>query len=151
MANGFESRILAIEREIEAQKATRFRSSAEMVTMTQSATVQPTVVGSQVVPGPGQPAINTIVAKKNGCVEITLENTGFVSVAVKSGYSGRKFYQSIFAESGSKWTYKFQVYQGTQADINYCHGDSSVELAIPFQLEITATSVFDVRVYQENI
>jgi hypothetical protein len=149
MASEFDGRITAIEREIEAQKAVRFRSSSEMVTTTKSATVRPTVVGSKVVPGPGQPAINTVVPKKLGCAEITLENTGFVSVAVKSGYSGRKFYQNIYAESGSKWIYKFQVYQGTQADIDYCHGSSSVELAIPFELEITGTSEFDVRVYQD--
>lgn len=149
MANEFDGRITAIEREIEAYKTVRFRSSSEMVTITKSATVRPTVVGSQIVPGPYQPPINTVVPKKLGCVEITLENTGFVSVAVKSGYSGRKFYQNIYAESGSKWIYKIQVNQGTQADIDYCHGSSSVELTIPFELEITGTSKFDVRVYQE--
>lgn len=149
MASSLEGRISSIESEVEALKSTRLRSSSEMVTITKSATVRPTVVGSQIIPGPYQPPVNTVIAKKLGCAEITLENSGFVSVAVRSGYSGRKFYQSIYADSGSKWRYKYQVYQGTQADIDYCHGDPNIELAVPLDLEITATSEFDVRVYQE--
>lgn len=147
--SSLEGRITAIEKEIAAQKATRMRSSAEMTTLTRSATVQPTVVGAQ-IQQPGQAPVNTIQGKKMGCVKITLAETGFVSIALSSGYSGRKFRQYIYAESGSVWIYKYWIYEGTQADINYCHGDPNTELNINMGLEITATSDFDFEVYQED-
>lgn len=150
MRNNFDARITAIEREIEALKAVRVRSSAEMVTITKSTTIYPTVVGSQVTPGPGQPPVNTVTGKLMGCVEIGMVDVGFVSVAVSSGYDGRLFREYISATSGSVWTYKYWIYRGTQEDIDYCHGDSSIELAIPMELKISATSDFSVRVYQEE-
>lgn len=143
-----DGRITALEREVEALKAVRVRSSAEMVTTTKTTTIYPVVHGAK-ISTPGQPDQNVVVNDKRGCVDIVLEDTGFVSVAMSSGYSGRKFYQYILAQDGQHWTYKFEIYSGTASDNSYCNGDYTKKLTIPMGLEITATSDFTMTVYQE--